>query len=86
MSYWHLALNRNKRGITADIKTEGGRKLLLRLLSEADVFLEGFRPGYLALMDLGLRNCSGKSTRSWSIVRSPALGRLAVTVINRPMT
>lgn len=47
MSYWHLALNRNKRGITADIKTEGGRKLLLRLLSEADVFLEGFRPGYL---------------------------------------
>ena len=48
MSYWHLALNRNKRGITADIKTEGGRKLLLRLLSEADVFLEGFRPGYLA--------------------------------------
>lgn len=38
MSYWHLALNRNKRGITADIKTEGGRKLLLRLLSEADVF------------------------------------------------
>jgi crotonobetainyl-CoA:carnitine CoA-transferase CaiB-like acyl-CoA transferase len=48
MSYWHLALNRNKRGITADIKTEGGRKLLLRLLSEADIFLEGFRPGYLA--------------------------------------
>lgn len=41
MSYWHLALNRNKRGITTDIKTEGGRKLLLRLLSEADVFLEG---------------------------------------------
>ena len=80
MSYWHLALNRNKRGITADIKTEGGRKLLLRLLSEADVFLEGFRPGYLA------RYGFEQSTRSWSIVRSPALGRLAVTVINRPMT
>ena len=48
MSYWHLALNRNKRGITADIKTEGGRQILKRLLAEADVFLEGFRPGYLA--------------------------------------
>ncbi|WP_301961864.1 CaiB/BaiF CoA-transferase family protein [uncultured Phascolarctobacterium sp.] len=47
MSYWHLALNRNKRGITADIRTEGGRKLLQQLLAEADVFLEGFRPGYL---------------------------------------
>lgn len=48
MSYWHLALNRNKRGITADIKTEGGRQILKHLLAAADVFLEGFRPGYLA--------------------------------------
>ena len=85
MSYWHLALNRNKRGITADIKTEGGRKLLLRLLSEADVFLEGFRPGYLARYGLDYATVR-EINRSWSIVRSPALGRLAVTVINRPMT
>lgn len=48
MSYWHLMLNRNKRGIALDIKTEGGREVLLKLLKEADVFLEGFRPGYLA--------------------------------------
>lgn len=48
MSYWHLMLNRNKRGIALDIKKEGGHKLLLDLLAEADVFLEGFRPGYLA--------------------------------------
>lgn len=48
MSYWHLMLNRNKRGVSLDIKKPGGRELLLKLLSEADVFLEGFRPGYLA--------------------------------------
>ena len=48
MSYWHLMLNRNKRGIALDLKNEAGRELLLKLLSEADVFLEGFRPGYLA--------------------------------------
>lgn len=48
MSYWHLMLNRNKRGVALDIKKVGGRELLLKLLSEADVFLEGFRPGYLA--------------------------------------
>lgn len=48
MSYWHLMLNRNKRGVALDIKKEGGRKLLLELLQDADVFLEGFRPGYLA--------------------------------------
>ncbi len=48
MSYWHLMLNRNKRGVALDIKKKGGRKLLLELLKDADVFLEGFRPGYLA--------------------------------------
>lgn len=48
MSYWHLMLNRNKRGVALNIKKEGGRKLLQELLKDADVFLEGFRPGYLA--------------------------------------
>lgn len=48
MSYWHLMLNRNKKGLALDIKQEQGRNVLKKLLSEADVFLEGFRPGYLA--------------------------------------
>lgn len=48
MSYWHLMLNRNKKGIAIDIKKTAGQKILLQLLQEADVFLEGFRPGYLA--------------------------------------
>ena len=48
MSYWHLMLNRNKRGVALNIKKEGGREALAKLLAEADVFLEGFRPGYLA--------------------------------------
>lgn len=48
MSYWHLMLNRNKRGVALNLRQEGGRELLLKLLHEADVFLEGFRPGYLA--------------------------------------
>ena len=48
MSYWHLMLNRNKRGIALDIRKEEGQEVLRRLLSDADIFLEGFRPGYLA--------------------------------------
>lgn len=52
MSYWHLMLNRNKRGITVNLKSEAGRGVLLRLLQEADVFLEGFRPGYLKMLGL----------------------------------
>ena len=48
MSYWHMMLNRNKRGVALNIKKDGGRQALTRLLAEADVFLEGFRPEYLA--------------------------------------
>lgn len=48
MSYWHMMLNRNKLGVALNIKKDGGRQALTRLLAEADVFLEGFRPGYLA--------------------------------------
>lgn len=48
MSFWHLMVNRNKKGVALDIRKPGGRETLLKLLSEADVFLEGFRPGYLA--------------------------------------
>ncbi|MBQ2140148.1 MAG: CoA transferase, partial [Acidaminococcaceae bacterium] len=53
MSSWNLALNRNKRGITVNLKTEEGKEILKRLLKEADVFLEGFRPGYLQSKGLG---------------------------------
>lgn len=58
MSYWHLMLNRNKRGITANLKTPAGREVLLRLLKEADVFLEGFRPGYLKMLGLDYESVS----------------------------
>lgn len=47
MSYWHLMLNRNKKGLAVDIRRPQGREILLKLLQTADVFLEGFRPGYL---------------------------------------
>lgn len=58
MSYWHLMLNRNKRGITVNLKTTAGREVLLRLLKEADVFLEGFRPGYLKMLGLDYESVS----------------------------
>lgn len=53
MSSWNLALNRNKRGITVNLKTEKGREIVKKLLQQADVFLEGFRPGYLESKGLG---------------------------------
>lgn len=41
----HSFVNRNKLSIGINLKTEDGREVLRRLLREADVFVEGFRPG-----------------------------------------
>jgi len=40
-----LALNRNKRSFTVDLKDDDGRQALLDLVATADVFVENYRPG-----------------------------------------
>ena len=44
---WWKVTNRNKRGITLDLRTEAGKDLLARLLPQFDVLVENFRPGTL---------------------------------------
>lgn len=41
----HATVNRNKQSIGVDLKSEGGKEVMRRLLQGADVFVEGFRPG-----------------------------------------
>ena len=48
-----LSLNRNKRSIRVDLKSEAGRDVLLRLVREYDVVLESFRPGVLDRLGVG---------------------------------
>lgn len=45
--YWHLQLNRNKKSVVLDLKSEEGRKNFLALVRTADVVVESFRPGVL---------------------------------------
>ncbi len=47
-SAYYLGLNRNKQSITLDYTTPEGREKLLRLLANATVLVENFRPGTLA--------------------------------------
>ena len=48
-----LALNRNKRSIRIDLKSVGGREVLLALVRSHDVVLESFRPGVLDRLGVG---------------------------------
>lgn len=47
------ALNRNKRSLTLNLKTEAGRDLFLALSEQADVVVEGNRPGVMERLGLG---------------------------------
>lgn len=40
-----LSLNRNKRSLAADLKSEGGRRVVRDLIAGSDVFLQNYRPG-----------------------------------------
>ena len=48
-----LIMNRNKRGIVVDLRAEAGRKVLSRLLKNADVLIENFRRGTMEQMGFG---------------------------------
>jgi alpha-methylacyl-CoA racemase len=48
-----LSLNRNKRSIRIDLKSERGPDVLLRLVHDYDVVLESFRPGVLERLGVG---------------------------------
>ncbi|MDA4895129.1 CoA transferase [Streptomyces sp. MS2A] len=47
VNLWWKTLGRNKRTVTADLSTPGGREVMLALAAEADVVIENFRPGTL---------------------------------------
>ncbi|MEU5700436.1 CaiB/BaiF CoA transferase family protein [Streptomyces aurantiacus] len=60
---WWKLLGRNKRTMTLDLSTYGGRGTLLRLAASADVIIENFRPGTLEKWDLGWEELSAANPR-----------------------
>lgn len=47
-SVWFANLNRGKRSVVLDLKSEAGKARLAELIARADVLVEGFRPGVMA--------------------------------------
>lgn len=52
-SAYFLSCNRNKRGMTLNLKREAAREALWRLIERADVLIENFRPGLMASFGFG---------------------------------
>ena len=52
-SFWWRSLGRNKKCITANLRTDEGRDILRRLIEKADVVVENFKPGTMEKWGLG---------------------------------
>ncbi|BDZ46309.1 CaiB/BaiF CoA transferase family protein [Naasia aerilata] len=53
INLWWKTLGRNKRTVTLDLGSAEGAELLLKLVADADVLIENFRPGTLERWGLG---------------------------------
>ena len=53
------ALNRGKRSMTLDLRAEGAVEVVHKLIADADVLAENFRPGYLDSIGLGYDDLKG---------------------------
>ncbi len=52
-SAYFLAINRGKKGLTLELKSEKGREVALRLARDCDVVVHNFRPGVMEKLGLG---------------------------------
>ena len=54
---------RNRRFVVADLKSEHGRELVLKLVAKTDVLIEGYRPGVTERLGLGPDDCAEVNDR-----------------------
>jgi crotonobetainyl-CoA:carnitine CoA-transferase CaiB-like acyl-CoA transferase len=62
-SVWFRNLNRGKSSVVLDLKSEAGRAGLWSLVEEADVFVEGFRPGVIGRLGFGYDAVAARNPR-----------------------
>jgi crotonobetainyl-CoA:carnitine CoA-transferase CaiB-like acyl-CoA transferase len=60
---YFASINRNKRGVVLDLKTDLGREAVLRLAARADVVVENFKAGVMDRLGLGYETLREGNTR-----------------------
>jgi crotonobetainyl-CoA:carnitine CoA-transferase CaiB-like acyl-CoA transferase len=60
---YYQAHNRNKRSVTIDLKKEKGKEIVYRLVKEADIFAQNFRPGVAERLGFGYEALSAINSR-----------------------
>ncbi|MEB0225041.1 CaiB/BaiF CoA transferase family protein [Pseudomonas sp. 10S4] len=63
VSTYYLSCNRNKRGMCIDFRRPEGLATIQRLIDDADVVIENFKPGTLESMGLGFEVLSARNPR-----------------------
>ncbi|MEM2780114.1 MAG: CaiB/BaiF CoA-transferase family protein [Candidatus Bathyarchaeia archaeon] len=56
LSFYFAVINRNKKSITLDLKSERGREIFMKLASKADVIIENFVPGVVDSLGVGYKD------------------------------
>jgi crotonobetainyl-CoA:carnitine CoA-transferase CaiB-like acyl-CoA transferase len=64
ISTYFLSINRNKKSLGLNLKTEQGRRILWQLIERADVVIENFRPGVLDKLGFGYAAVSKANPRA----------------------
>src|SRR5687768_10090800 len=59
---WDL-LNRSRRSVGIDLKQPAGVELVLHLIEQSDILIEGFRPGVMERLGLGPEICRARNPR-----------------------
>lgn len=54
----HLTINRNKKSVELNLKTEEGKEIFKKMAESADVILESFRPGVMSRLGIGFDEIS----------------------------
>lgn len=60
-SVWWQVQSRNKKSVVLDLRSEEGRETVARLIDEADVVIENFKPGTMEKWGLGYEQLSARN-------------------------